>query len=194
MCSRGAWLESARCDVARHDTSRRVGVLEGLVYRAPDIDAVERVYRNPEVDWYHQDAREGIAIDPGKTWAPVNSQNTAYRAELAPLMLLPPGLGRFDDIWGSYICQRVLEATDYCVRFGRPFVEQDRNEHDVYRDLEQELFGMRNTDRFVQALKDIEVDPSASVLDNLGAVLTGLEGCGVDLPHLFFREWLRAWE
>jgi hypothetical protein len=172
----------------------RVGVVNGLIYGDPDVDAVERIVRSPVVSAYRHEARQGIVIDPTNTWSPINSQNTAWRAELAPLMLLPPDVGRYDDIWGSYIAQRVLSVTDYKVMFGKPYVTQWRNEHDLVRDLELELFGMRHADRFVELLREAPVEPSASITANLAAVLGHLaESREVPLPYKFFDAWTEHW-
>ena len=72
---------------------RQISIVNGLIYGDPDIGAIQRIAQGPEVRAYLPPALAGIAIDPGVTWSPINSQNTAYRAELAPLMLLPPTLG-----------------------------------------------------------------------------------------------------
>lgn len=172
---------------------REIGVVNGLIYGEPDINATERIELHPTVSSYVPEAEEGIATDPRKTWTPINSQNTAWRSELAPLMPVLPHVGRYDDIWGSYIAQRVMMETDYHVRFGPPFVHQDRNPQDVFKNLADELYGMKNTEDFVAQLCAIEV-PQGSVLEGLRAVLTGLKNSPLDLPHDFFDAWLEAWE
>jgi hypothetical protein len=171
----------------------RVGVVNGLIYGDPDIDAVERIVNEPVVSAYRHQARAGVAIDPRFTWSPINSQNTAWRAELAPLMLLPPGVGRYDDIWGSYIAQAVLAATDYKVVFGKPYVTQWRNEHDVVHDLELEVFGMRHTDRFVELVREAPVRAGASIVSNLAAVVDHLIDSELPMPDRFLRSWVEHW-
>lgn len=180
--------------ITSNNSGQRLGVLNGLIYGDPDINATQRIEQGPQVSWYSDAARDGIALIPEMSWSPVNSQNTAWRTELAPLMLLPPQVGRYDDIWGSYIAQRVLEATDFCVRFGRPFVTQERNEHDLVRDLENELFGMRHTEELVSHLKSVPISKEATMLQNLRAVLTSLRELPFPLPHKFFDAWLQACE
>ena len=171
---------------------RKIGVVNGLIYGDPDINATQRLEFDPKVLGYKAALGGGIAVDPQQTRTPINAQNTAYRAELAPLMLQLPHVGRYDDIWGSYIAQRVLEVTDYHVLFGEPSVRQDRNEHDIICDLEQEVFGMRHTEQLLEALG--ETYATGSIIEALRAVLSGLVDSPVVLPHDFFSEWLAAWE
>jgi hypothetical protein len=125
------------------------------------MDSLPHVAHYGELSW------NGTAINPKTAWSPINSQNTAYSRELAPLMLLPPGIGRYDDIFGSYIAQRVLQETDYHVAFGQPFVRQERHEHDLLADLEAEMWGMRHTERFVSDLKTVYPLASDTILGKL---------------------------
>lgn len=168
-----------------------IGIMQGLVLGDPDIDAVERIAKQPVVTDYRLNNQAGFTINPKETWAPFNSQSTAWRRDLAPLMLLPPGLGRYDDIFGSYLAQRVMQETDHHVYFGQPFVRQERNHHDLIRDLEQELFGMRYTERFVDDLKAIALSPTASILDNLATLVDGIG----DLDYMPAQavSFVRAW-
>ena len=170
-----------------------IGIVNGLIYGDPDINAVERQRTDPQVRSYDSEAEAGMALDPARTWSPINSQNTAWRAELAPLMLLPPRVGRYDDIWGSYIAQRVLAGSGLHVRFGKPFVEQQRNAHDLEKDLRDEQFGAAFTLQFTEALQRAEL-PEGTVLERLRATLNALAEEDLELPLDFFDEWLAAWE
>lgn len=160
-----------RENVVSHDGGL-VGVFSSLIFDDPDIGAIERLRMRPSVDSYWLTR---VSINPKNTWAPVNSQATTYRRALAPLSFVLPGVGRFDDIWGGYIAQRVLQETDYHVAFGFPAVEQKRHAHDLIKDLEHELFGMRYTERFCDLLQDAPATPAASIIDNLDAVCRHIE-------------------
>jgi hypothetical protein len=152
--------------------TRRVGVVNGLIYGDPDINAIDRYPGGgPRVEKYH--LVDGLYVNPRTTWTPINSQNTAYVRELAPLAFVLPGVGRYDDIWASFMALRVMEATDYHVYFGEPSVVQERNPHNWLVDLGKELYGMQHTEAFCTGLKAVPVHPSASVLDNLAAVADG---------------------
>ncbi len=131
----------------------KVGVAAGLWLGDPDIDAMERITNRPTVYQVSEVLRSGLIVD-NRCFAPFNSQNTAYVAELAPLMMVLVGVGRYDDIWASYIAERVMMDTDYHVHYGRPFVWQERNPQNQWRNLKDEVFGMEFTTRFCEDLLD----------------------------------------
>ena len=174
-----------------------VGVVNGLIYGDPDINAIDRYLDGgPRVTSYYLGERkdypaslDGVYINPRTTWTPVNSQNTAYVRELAPLAFVLPAVGRYDDIWASFMALRVMEATDYHVLFGEPSVVQERNPHNWLVDLEREIYGMRHTEAFCESLKAIPVDPAKSVLDNLDAVRQGVTHLPIQ-ARLFMDAWL----
>ena len=168
----------------------RVGVVNGLIYGDPDINAIDRYQDAPHVRTYKAFVeRHGVTVNPCTTWTPINSQNTAYVRELAPLAFVLPAIGRYDDIWASFMAQRVMEATDYHVLFGEPSVIQERNPHNWLVDLEREIYGMKHTEAFCAGLKAIPVTPKASVLDNLDTVRQGVTHLPLQ-ARLFLDAWL----
>jgi hypothetical protein len=148
-----------------HVTGARIGVAAGLWLGDPDIDAATRIVNAPQILGFSELARHGLSVEPG-CFTPFNSQNTAFRAELAPLMAVWIDVGRYDDIWAAYVAQRIMMETGDCVMFGPPYVWQERNAHNLMRDLKDEIYGMESTDRFVQDLLDMDLG-SGSVLDKM---------------------------
>lgn len=138
-----------------------IGVGAMLWSGDPDIDAIDRITANPQVSGV---ARVKNVLTP-RTWAPFNSQSTMYLAELAPLMMVWSGVGRYDDIWGSYVARCVMDHLGYGVYYGHPVVTQDRNEHDLIRDLELEIYGMRHTPAFTDVLRDITFTDALDTVD-----------------------------
>jgi len=61
---------------------------------------------------------------------------------------LYPQVGRMDDIWAAYYVQ----AKDCRVVYGKASVFQDRNVHDLTRDMRQEYLGYENNMSIVQEL------------------------------------------
>ena len=153
----------------------KVGVAAGLWLGDPDIDAMERITNRPTVYDISDTLRAGLAIDTS-CLTPFNSQNTAYLAELAPLMMVLISVGRYDDIWASYIAQRVMSEYGYMVHFGKPLVWQERNQQNLWVNLRDELYGMENTEQFCQDLVQCNLSSGQSVLDKLNILYEQLQG------------------
>lgn len=175
----------------------RVGVVAMMWIGDPDVDALDRYKTNNRIstEW-----NEGhVVLDRG-TWCPFNSQATALRAELAPLLFYWPGVGRYDDIWASFVAQRVMEYLNYVVRFGYPLVEQRRGEHTVrdhnalFRDLQNEMFGLMHTDDVIDWVRLwVPSESDTSVVDHAESIFEHL----ANLPWLsertdpsVFTQWI----
>jgi hypothetical protein len=153
----------------------RPGVNAGLVLGDPDIDAAERITSAPCVMSASPVADAGIALEPG-TYAPFNAQDTAFRAELLPVMVMHAPAGRFLDIWAAYIAERVMRDTGWVVRYGKPHAWQQRNDHVLARDLELELRGYAETLAFTETLDDAVIPEGSGVLEAARAVCEHISG------------------
>jgi hypothetical protein len=136
---------------------RRVVVNAGLWLDDPDIDAMTRLERPIVVRGMREDAPARFVLQPG-TWSPFNSQNTALLREVIPAYFLSPCIGRYDDIWPSYIVTRIANHLGDVIAFGQPLMRQKRNEHNLWKDLDAERVGMLLTDEFCAALRSIALD------------------------------------
>jgi hypothetical protein len=101
----------------------------------PDIDAICRMEHAPECNF--DPASFPIASNK---LSPFNSQNTFITGTTLKDYFLYPHVGRMDDIWAAYYVQ----AKGYRVIYGRASVYQDRNVHDLVRDMKQEYLGYEN--------------------------------------------------
>ena len=151
--------------VMRQIQGIKIGVAAGLWFGDPDIDAMERITNRPKVNQIAAIARRGLLVD-NNLFAPINSQNTAFMAELAPLFMVWAGVGRYDDIWASYFAQRIMRSFGYHVYYGPPFVCQERNIHNLWQNLRDEILGMEYTTRFCNDLLAAELS-GASLLDKM---------------------------
>lgn len=114
----------------------RVGIWQGLADEDPDVDAIYRLTSNKPCIF---EDRQPVVLQPG-TVTPFNSQNTAFRRELFPLLFLPSFVTfRFTDILRGIIAQPILWAHDYQLGFLKATVVQKRNEHDYFKDYESEV-------------------------------------------------------
>lgn len=109
----------------------------------PDIDAFCRMEHAPECTF-----EEKYFPMAGSALAPFNSQNTFITGKLLKDYFLFPKVGRMDDIWAAYYVQ----AKGAQVVYGKPSVYQQRNVHDLVRDMRQEYLGYEHNLAIVQAL------------------------------------------
>jgi hypothetical protein len=109
----------------------------------PDIDAICRMEHAPvcKFDPLH------FPMSSNKM-APFNSQNTFLSGNILRDYFLFPQIGRMDDIWAAYYVQ----AKGYRVVFGSASVFQERNVHDLVRDMRQEYLGYEHNLKLVQDL------------------------------------------
>ena len=127
---------------------RKVLIQADLWDGDPDIDAIARIALAPEVK-FNPNMLPFMSDKP----APFNSQNTFLSREIFPDYFLFPHIGRMDDIWAAYYTQAMHPDS---VIFNRASVRQDRNEHDLSKDLENELIGYKNTLDFTKRLEIVK--------------------------------------
>jgi hypothetical protein len=134
-------------------------------------------------------ADAGFVLDP-KCYSPFNSQNTAFVRDLLPVMLMLTPYGRFDDIWCSYLAERVMRNHGWVVHYGKPYVWQQRSPHSLVRDLSVELEGMEATLRFTKTLDEIEL-PGTSVLDDVARLYEHLASTEFSRVADLGKGWVR---
>ena len=107
----------------------------------PDIDAMLRITQAPYIQ--HNRPMEPWA---SRVMAPFDSQNVFIAADVLKWYCCIPYIGRYDDIWGAYIFQyHVPNSVIFCP----PSVTQQRNDQNLIKNLEDEIFGYKWTTRFV---------------------------------------------
>jgi hypothetical protein len=116
-------------------------IQQGLADENPDVDAVYRMTRKLPVTF-----RQRKPLAPGNfSWCPFNSQNTTWFREAFPLMYLPSFCSfRMTDIWRSFVAQRIAWSCGWQVLFHQATVWQERNEHSLLKDFEDEVPGYLN--------------------------------------------------
>ncbi len=150
----------------------KIGVAAGLWLGDPDIDAATRLVNGPVVKDLTEVVRQGVVSTPD-TLCVFNSQNTGWVNELAPLMMVWPGVGRYDDIWASYAAQRVMREDGWHVHFGHPLVWQQRNPQYLISNIKAEIFGMETTPRLLNDMEAIDVRGS-TIPDRMASLWAGL--------------------
>jgi hypothetical protein len=140
-------------------------IQQGLADGNPDVDAVWRLLLSADVRFR---AKPSLALERG-VWCPFNSQCTWWWPQAYPLLYLPSFCTfRMTDIWRSFIAQRCLWELGGVVTFHAPEVIQDRNQHNLLRDFQDEVPGYLANDRIRQRLDGLKLKRGqASAGENL---------------------------
>jgi hypothetical protein len=117
-------------------THSNIGVWQGLADEDPDVDAIYRLVNNAPC---YFDKRKPIALAQSLA-CPFNSQNTAFRKELFPLLYLPALVTfRYTDILRSFVAQPIMWAHGFQLGFTEASVVQKRNPHNYVKDFISEI-------------------------------------------------------
>lgn len=182
-------LEKRYLQTELAEQTKEVWVQSGLVDGDPDVDAICRIANQP-LDISINSDKEFL-VDPQK-FTPFNTQNTLISGFLSIVMCLPINIGRMDDIWMSYIAQRIMRDFDKAVLFTGATVVQDRNEHDLVKDLEAEMIGYKHTLHFLNWLNSIQVQ-GETVLEKYRSIVNQLHELTYfpEQSILFMKAWIR---
>ncbi len=142
-------------------TEGRVMVNAGLWLGEPDVDAITRLSLPVNATKLRE---ERVMLARG-TFSPINSQNTAFHRDLLPCfyyVLMGARINglvidRHGDIFCGLFAKKVIDALDLRVTFGLPATDHRRNVHNLFGDLEQELWGIRLTEVLAEELEAIQL-------------------------------------
>ena len=170
-------------------------IQQGMADGSADVDAIWRLVFKKENKFIYQ---KSIGIGKNQ-WCPFNSQSTWFFPRAYPLMYLPIySTFRMCDIWRSFIAQRCLWEVGEAVTFHSPAeVFQDRNEHDLLKDLKDEMPGYLKNDKIASILEGLELRKGEeSICENLLTCYQSL--CANDiLPSMEInsvKSWIKAYE
>ncbi|MEQ9622187.1 STELLO glycosyltransferase family protein [Coleofasciculus chthonoplastes] len=137
-------------------------IQQGLANDNPDVDAIYRLVL-PLPQTFRMDRR--VALTSG-TWCPFNSQNTTWWSDAYPLMYLPSYCSfRMTDIWRSFVAQRIAWTNNWGILFHEPTVWQDRNQHNLLRDFQDEIPGYLHNHAICEALASLNLISGVDKLD-----------------------------
>jgi hypothetical protein len=138
-------------------------IQQGLADSNPDVDAVFRMTYPLPHDF--KTIAYPIRLSQ-KLWCPFNSQNTTWLKPAFPLLYLPSYCSfRMTDIWRSFIAQRIAWECGWQLVFHNATVFQERNEHNLLKDFEQEIPGYLLNEKIRKTLEDA---PLKSGVDHIG--------------------------
>ncbi len=129
-------------------------VQQGLADDNPDVDAV---YRLTQTLPFQFNRFDNVGLQTSSI-CPFNSQNTTWFSEAFPLLYLPSYCSfRMTDIWRSFVAQRLLWTCDWTLLFHNSTVRQERNDHNLMLDFEDEISGYVNNHQIVEVLKSLNL-------------------------------------
>lgn len=114
----------------------KIGVIQGLVNKDPDVDAIYRLTQGKEVYF----AKKPPCSLPKGLFCPYNTQNTTFAYDAFWSLYIPVTTAfRVCDIWRGYIGQRLLWDIQHTVCFTSATAIQERNAHNYFMDFCDEL-------------------------------------------------------
>jgi hypothetical protein len=161
---RGFPLDKARDKELHHPPKENPAgkeclIQQGLADGNPDVDAVYRMLYPLPFEFLKASP---LILESG-CWCPFNSQNTTFFPEVYPLLYLPAHCSfRMTDIWRSFVAQRILWTCDTAVSFHEATVFQERNEHCLQRDFEEEIPGYLNNFKIAEELNSLHLENGIS--------------------------------
>lgn len=174
------------------DVSVRVAVNAGLWLGDPDVDAITRLCRPVEATEFDT-ARYGRTFALAKgTWSPINTQNTAFARATIPAAFVSPFAGRYDDILSGYVLRRIVDHMDEAVCYGSPLLNQIRNVHNYWKDLDLERIGGETILQTTQILRDVKLT-GTNYADCFGEVIEGMRSA-IDYRTEFYGPILAGME
>jgi hypothetical protein len=158
---------AATFDAARADAEGLVtsAIQQGLADGSPDVDAVWRLTMDRPFSFA---VGASVCLSAG-VWCPFNSQSTWWWPAAYPLLYLPSFCTfRMTDIWRSFVAQRCLWELGQGVTFHAAEVVQERNVHDLLKDLADEVPGYLKNESIRQRLERLSLRAGeGNVAENL---------------------------
>jgi len=147
----------------------RIAMNVGLWTGNPDVDAITVLNEGslnglPKTRTTGFKSHKRIMLAQG-TFAPINTANTAYLAELLPCMYdTYQGakasnfkLDRYGDIWCNLFIKKIVDAVGDKITIGMPLVEHKREPRDTMADFKKEIWGMIISQRLFEIVESIKI-------------------------------------
>lgn len=130
-------------------------IQHSLEDKDPDVDAIYRLVFWEEIIF---DRDKKIALWKN-TWCPFNTQNTYWHKEAFPFLYIPHTVvRRASDIWKSYIAQRWVKEFWWTVLFQSPTVYQERNDHNLQIDFNEEIVCYKDACNIIKDLSSLKLN------------------------------------
>jgi len=183
----------------------RVVINAGLWLGDPDVDAITNL--SEPIKTVAMDS-EQVMLAPG-TFAPINTQNTAFHRDVLPCYYyIRMGtqidgytLDRYGDIWCGLFAKKVIDRIGDRVAFGHPLTDHRRNVHDLFKDLQNELWGMILTDKLVRVIESVHLKETTysrayiELAEHLRIIISRSHEFNEDIKTYFFQiiDAMKVW-
>jgi hypothetical protein len=138
-------------------------IQQGLADENPDVDAIYRLTLPLPITF---NKANSVALGENSI-CPFNSQNTTWFKEAFPLLYLPSYCSfRMTDIWRSFVAQRISWTCGWPILFHQSTVWQERNEHNLMNDFNDEISGYSNNLRIMESLNELNLKPGVDYIAN----------------------------
>jgi hypothetical protein len=151
-------------------------IQQGLTDENPDVDAIYRLTLPLPIVF---NRATGIAVG-NNSICPFNSQNTTWFKEAFPLLYLPSYCSfRMTDIWRSFVAQRISWTCGWPVLFHQSTVRQERNDHNLLNDFQDEIAGYIDNMEIVNTLINLNLkNGSENIPENMKLCYKALISAG----------------
>ena len=135
-------------------THCKIGIEQGIVNNAPDVDAIFRLTQDKIVEFPNQLP----CYLPKGIFCPFNSQNTFIHPVSYFTLYIPSIISmRVSDIWRGYIAQKLIWSEGANLIFSGPNAIQYRNEHSLSHDFMLEIELYLKSNKLVNFLEKLEI-------------------------------------
>ena len=156
-----------------------VAAHSGFLLGASDLDAATRIDRS--ITAMSRRSIGSFALARG-TWSPFSAHNTSFKRDLIPACFFSPYIGRYDDIWASYVITRIAHHLGDVIAFGDPCVYKPVDSRDLASDFDNERVGFRQTDLFCAALRSFSLTGN-SYHECFGQIAAALPEAWPEVPR-----------
>ena len=172
----------------RYAMDVQIGMAQGIILGVPDTDACTAIANRPTITGAQELLRQGFVLDP-KANAVMNSQFTAFRAELAPAFAqFYFAQQRNTDIFASLLMRRIMREKNLYSYYGPPFGWHDRMPRPLLKDLQAERYGVDNIREYADYLNRAPLPSDATVVEQCRILAQGWNGPELEAAMAFYDD------
>ena len=172
----------------RYAMDVQIGAAQGIILGVPDTDACTAIANHPTISGAQELLRQGFVLDP-RANAVMNSQFTAFRAELAPAFAqFYFAQQRNTDIFASLLMRRIMREKNLYSYYGPPFGWHDRMPRPLLKDLQAERYGVDHIAEYADYLNRAPLPKDISVTEQCRILAQGWNGPELEAAMAFYED------